>query len=191
MSERSNALKHVVMAVLERYLRQNRVAQVEAGSVALVAERLAGIAASRAELPVPAAMGEPPEMTADEVEAIVTEALSGLAGREALVVPVKQLAKGCFQATRRECRDSYREVDRAGVCRRQLLAKARERVSGTHCVDCPYWTQLTAAEHAALLAKAWGGAGGAEELAANREIFLPEDFRLLRRIATEASPSNR
>lgn len=172
-----------VQQVLERYCRQNGHGDELAGTIETVAVRLANAACQRAARRERwSGAGEPPEMNPEEVAALVNEALADLHGAEWLTGPVKQLVKGCGQATRQQCRESYREVDGAGVCRRQLLAKALERVSGTHCVDCPYWTQLTAGQHESLLAEAWVGAGGAAELAAHREVFLPEDFRALRRL---------
>jgi hypothetical protein len=39
---------------------------------------------------------------------------------------------------------------------------------------------LTPEQHGRLLARAWQPAGAAE-LAAHRDVFLPEDFRALRR----------
>ena len=62
----------------------------------------------------------------------------------------------------------------------QELARARGRVSGAHCVDCPHWVALTPEQHGRFLARAWQPAGAAE-FAAHREVFLPEDFRALRR----------
>jgi hypothetical protein len=98
---------------------------------------------------------------------------------QTLAVPVRQLVKACFQPEFRRCRESYREVGADGTCRRQQLGKALGRVSGAHCVDCPYWLDLEPEPHAKFLAKQWRA--GAEEFAAHREVFLPEDFRALRR----------
>ncbi len=93
-------------------------------------------------------------------------------------MPARQLLKACLNPEFRQCRDSYREVV-DGVCRRQELARTRGRLSGAHCVDCPYWVALRPEQHAALLAREWL-AGDLEEFAAHHEIFLPEDFRALR-----------
>lgn len=182
--ETAQELAERVRQVLTRYCRQNGGDDGLAAEITTVAARLAEIARWRAaESPDATGPGEPPEMEAAAVGGLVTRVLDGLSEAGRLAGPVKQLVKGCFQATRRKCRESYREVDAAGVCRRQLRAKARERVSGTHCVDCPYWVQLTPEQHEQLLARAWIGGGGAAELAAGRAVFLPEDFRALRRLA--------
>jgi hypothetical protein len=125
--------------------------------------------------------GEPGEMQADRVARLSAKIFQGLElfGRQAeLDTPTRQLLKACLQPEFRQCRDSYREVV-AGVCRRQELARARERISGSHCVDCPYWVALRPDQHARLLAQAWV-TGGAEAFAGNRGVFLPEDFRALR-----------
>jgi hypothetical protein len=89
------------------------------------------------------------------------------------------MVKACFYPEFKVCRDSFREVGRDGACRRQELARARTRVSGTHCVDCPHWVALDPLEHAEFLAREWHR--DAHVLAANRGVFLPEDFRELRR----------
>lgn len=139
---------------------------------------------SDAGLPRPLAFdesGEPGEMPADRVAGLIAKVFgeSDLAGRQAdLDTPTRQLLKACLQPEFRQCRDSYKEVV-AGVCRRQELGRARERVSGSHCVDCPYWTALQPDQHAGLLAKAWVS-GRPEEFARHQNIFLPEDFRALR-----------
>ena len=109
--------------------------------------------------------------------------------REKLAVPVRQLVKACFHPEFRVCRDSFREESPDGSCRRQQLARVRARVSGAHCVDCPYWVALTPEAHGKFLTREWQ-LPGRGELAANLDIFLPEDFRDLRRLLyTEARRS--
>jgi hypothetical protein len=98
--------------------------------------------------------------------------------REALLDPVRQLVKACFHREFAICRDSYREVSSDGICRRQQLKKALGRVSGSHCVDCPYWTSLSEEEHAQRLGESWTADPG--EFARNRSLYLPADFRALR-----------
>jgi len=129
----------------------------------------------------PAEAGAPGEMPAERVAGLMAEVFAGseLSGRRAeLDTPTRQLLKACLQPEFRQCRDSYREVV-AGICRRQELGHVRERMSGSHCVDCPYWTALSPEQHARLLARAWVS-GGKDEFAGHQEIFLPEDFRALR-----------
>ncbi len=166
--------------MLERYARQNSLPAVAATDRAAIAERLWRQVEKRGVPQRNAAEAEAPEMSAQEVGPLVAEILDGVAGADVLKNPARQLVKACFQAARRTCRESYRETTADGVCRRQVLARVRERVSGTHCVDCPYWTEFTAEEHADFLAKAWNPTG-AEEFVTEREVFLPEDFRTLRR----------
>ena len=107
-------------------------------------------------------------------------AVLGAAGDEGLAAAVKQLVKACLYPEFTVCRESYREAAGDGGCKRQELARVRGRVSGTHCVDCPHWVALPPQQHGAMLARAWR-VGGAEALAENRGVFLPEDFRALRR----------
>jgi hypothetical protein len=92
---------------------------------------------------------------------------------------VTQLVKACFYPEFTVCRDSFREVAKDGSCRRQELARVRQRVSGTHCVDCPHWVALTPAGHGELLQREWRSEPGILE--DNCGVFLPEDFRELRR----------
>lgn len=184
----------IVRGMLARFYRQNGqavppVAEI-AGFVArletLVVERGVPVGAMNGETGAPPASEEPPELSAEEVAPLVARVLAGSA--DALLgVAARQLVKAVFQPVRRVCRDSYREVTRDGGCRRQELARTRGRVSGAHCVDCPYWTQFTPEQHAELLTREWL-ASGAAEFAAERGVFLPEDFRALRQwIAAQAS----
>ena len=98
----------------------------------------------------------------------------------AMAGPARQLVKACFYPEFKTCRDSFREVSPDGTCRRQELARARVRVSGSHCVDCPHWVALTPDQHVRFLTRAWQP-GRAAEFTAHRDVFLPEDFRALRR----------
>lgn len=129
----------------------------------------------------PAEAGAPGEMPAERVAGLMAKIFAGseLSGRRAeLDTPTRQLLKACLQPEFRQCRDSYREVV-AGTCRRQELGRVRERVSGSHCVDCPYWISLSPERHARFLARAWVS-GGPDEFAGHQGVFLPEDFRALR-----------
>ena len=121
---------------------------------------------------------------AAQVEAMAGEVLDDSLSAEAradLGVPLRQLLKACLQAEPVRCRESYREVV-AGSCRRQDLSRARGRISGVHCVDCPYWVTLKAEKNAALMERAWVE-GPPARFHAERGVFLPEDFRALRRWA--------
>ena len=123
-------------------------------------------------------MGEPGELPSDEVNTIVQDVLQDITASGVTTDVTRQLVKACFYPEFKKCRESYREVNATGECRRQNVDRARARISGSHCVDCPYWTSLTPSQHAALLGGAWTGEGRDFEI--NREIFLPEDYREFR-----------
>jgi hypothetical protein len=166
--------------ILRRYCRQNSVAEPTNGETDQISARLWTILCSRG-LPPPLRSGElgsPGEMTAAEVTPLVENVLGGGERRAALVDPVRQLIKACFHREFTVCRDSYREVSAEGVCRRQQFKKAVVRVSGSHCVDCPYWTSLGPQEHLQRLQAAWVDDVG--DFTANCGVYLPEDFRALR-----------
>jgi hypothetical protein len=171
----------LVEAVLARFLAQNGRAGLTTEEGRAVGRRLGAVVAERG-WPRALADGEcgaPGGMSEAEVAPLVAAVL-GAAGDEGLANAVKQLVKACLYPEFTVCRESYREAAGDGGCKRQELARVRGRVSGTHCVDCPHWVALTPEQHGAMLARAWR-VGGAEALAENRGVFLPEDFRALRR----------
>jgi hypothetical protein len=90
----------------------------------------------------------------------------------------KQVLKSCFQPPPAQCRNSFCETDSAGRCRRQERVYDLARLSGAHCVDCPYWLELNGDEHFKFLADRW--LAGVDDLEAHRAVYLPEDFRTLR-----------
>lgn len=180
----------VVEAVLRRYGAQNGQA-VEPAQLEAMAARLAALVRERG-LPRPLADDERGEAGGaggvgaaggagglpEEVCAALAARVAGVGAGPMLAEAAKQLVKACFYPELGTCRNSYREVGRDGACRRQELARARGRVSGSHCVDCPHWVALTPGAHRGLLQGAWcDGAAAFEE---NRGVFLPEDFRTLR-----------
>jgi hypothetical protein len=145
-----------------------------------LAAQLGALVAERG-LPRPLAENEcgvPGGMPDEECAALVSRVMEGI-DDPLLADAARQLVKACFHPEFRNCRDSFREVGRDGRCRRQELERARRRLSGSHCVDCPHWVALAPAEHAGLLRREWHGAP--DEFARHQEIFLPEDFRALRR----------
>ncbi len=79
------------------------------------------------------------------------------------------------------CRQSYQAGDaaNAGACARQSLENCRDRVSGSHCEDCPFFVALSKDQHRKLLGRSFGAAGQ-PVWSANTDLFLPEDFRALR-----------
>ncbi len=168
-----------VAAVVRRFFAQQAVATPRDADVAQFTAQLRALVAGRG-LPRPLAAGEcgaPGGMSELECAPLVARVVAGLDGAVWSDV-ARQLVKACFYPEFTVCRDSYREMARDGTCRRQQLARVRTRTSGAHCIDCPHWVALAPANHAELLAGAWQGDPG--ELAANRDIFLPEDFRALR-----------
>jgi hypothetical protein len=166
--------------VLARFFVQNGRAALPEAAVTAVAERLRALVGERG-LPRPLTVserGEPGEMSEEEVAPLVAQVLGGEKD-PLLATAVKQLVKACFYPEFKTCRDSFREVTAEGKCRRQELERVRGRVSGSHCIDCPYWVTLSPTAHEKYLAEEWRT--GAAEFAANRPVFLPEDFRQLRR----------
>jgi len=177
----SGIFVQLVSAILDRYRRQNAMEPLAEEEKAMLAARLWTLITVRG-LPPPLAkneMGAPGEMSAEEVAPLVAVVIGEAKNAETLKTPVRQLVKACFHPEFKKCRDSFRELDANGTCRRQQLGRARERVSGAHCVDCPHWVALAAEQHRRFLAKAWHG--DASEFTANQDVFLPEDFRALRR----------
>jgi hypothetical protein len=118
-------------------------------------------------------------MSEEECAPLVARVVAGVEGDALLAEAARQLVKACFYPEFKVCRDSFREVARDGACRRQQLARVRGRISGTHCVDCPHWVALEPAEHVRFVTAEWRM--DPADFTAHREVFLPEDFRELRR----------
>jgi hypothetical protein len=168
-----------IAAILNRYLGQNGRSALDTATCRRIADRLWALIQSRG-LPPPLRaeeLGEPGQMSEAECAPLIAEVLDGEVD-SLLAEAVRQLVKACFYPEFKTCRDSFREVGTDGACRRQELDRVRRRVSGAHCVDCPYWVTLTPAQHEQFLQKHWRAAPG--EFGANRNLFLPEDFRAFR-----------
>jgi hypothetical protein len=177
----------LVSACLRRFLAQNERPELPAALLTVLAGRFWQVVRRESASPG-AASPEWREIPAARIEAMAGELLDDSLTPEAradLAVPVRQLLKACLQLEPVRCRESYREVV-GGSCRRQDLARARGRISGTHCVDCPHWTALDPDRHAALLERSWVE-GPETRLRDHRGVFLPEDFRALRRWARKAT----
>jgi len=169
-----------VQAVVVRFYLQNAQSVPPVAELEAFAARLGQIIADRG-LPPPLAAGDPGApggMPEAEVNRIVARLLPDGAD-DFLGDVARQLVKSCFYPEFTTCRDSYRECGKDGSCRRQEEPRARRRLSGSHCVDCPHWVALGAAQHEALLTEAWHGDRAHFKL--NRALFIPEDFRALRR----------
>jgi hypothetical protein len=170
--------ERLVVTMVARFCAQGN-GPVPAAALARFALQLRELVAERGLPPPlpPGAGGAPGGMPESEVTSLVARVTAGL-DAPLLIEAARQLVKACFYPEFTVCRDSYREVARDGVCRRQELARARSRISGAHCVDCPHWVALTAAEHRELLTLEWRGDPAV--FTAQREVFLPEDFRSFR-----------
>lgn len=180
MSERAGEFPEIVAAVLRRFFAQNAQPVPSAADLGAVAARLRALIAERG-LPRPLGPGEtgaPGGMSEAECAPLVAR-VAGAGAPPLLAEAARQLVKACFYPEFTVCRDSFREAGADGACRRQELARVRNRISGTHCVDCPHWAALEPAEHGAFLRREWRNEPG--EFAAHCGVFLPEDFRALRR----------
>lgn len=170
--------QRIVVAIVRRFFAQNAAEPPAATELAGMAERLGGLVQARG-LPRDAVPDDAAVRPGEaEIAALATEVAGGVGGPLG-VEAARQLVKACFYPPLVGCRDSFREVTREGVCRRQQLERVRGRISGTHCVDCPHWTALEAGRHAEYLAAEWRMEPAV--LVAHRGVFLPEDFRALRR----------
>jgi hypothetical protein len=171
--------QRLIAAVVTRYFRQLQRSAFP-GDVTRFAAQLGELIRERG-LPAPLRAdepGAPGSMSEPECAPLVARVAQGL--NDPLFAELaRQLVKACFYPEFKVCRDSFREVTTDGACRRQELARVRSRVSGTHCVDCPHWVVLDAEAHREYLAREWHGAP--QIFAEHRAIFLPEDFRALRR----------
>ncbi len=170
----------LVTAVLARFFAQNGRAAPPMDALSAFGERLWAVVVERG-LPRPLGPGEvgvAGGLTEDECAPLIAAALGG-ADDPLLANAARQLVKACLYPEFTVCRDSFRAVAADGGCRRQELKRVLGRVSGTHCVDCPHWIALESAQHENYLAREWKS--GAADFAQHREVFLPVDFRALRR----------
>ena len=172
------ALEPALTAVFTRFLRQNDV-EPEAELVREFVGRLQQLVADYGL----------PAITDNEAQSLETRLsdkecnarAAFVAGTDAAPIvaeAAKQLVKTLFYPELKVCRSSFEAVTGDGACRRQELERVRRRVSGTHCVDCPHWRDWDAQGHIQYLQPRW--LASSDNFTANRDIFLPEDFRVLR-----------
>lgn len=180
MAEMDREFTERVVAVVRRWGAQGATPPWDADTVGRLAQRLAALVAERG-LPRPARAATADSTTGmPEAEmARLTDRVAGAGEEPRLAEAVRQLIKACFYPEKDQCCESYREVSADGTCRRQELARVRGRISGSYCVDCPHWTALTPAEQAQRLAEGWRAEPAM--LTAHEDVFLPADFRALRR----------
>ncbi len=157
--------EELVVALLERFQRQQGLPAAEPAGLRAVAARLGELARGVVPAAEPAALAA--RIAGPGADPVVADAVAQLV--KAITYPRLDL-----------CRESYREAGPEGTCRRQLVAQARRRISGTHCVDCPHWLAFGPAEHEAWLRAKWRS--DPADFDAARGVFLPEDFRHLRRL---------
>lgn len=172
-------LEAIVIAIGTRFFAQNNTEPPAEAELRALAGRLFELVRER-RLPRPLAedeSGAPGGMPDEECAAGVRRLLAGSENGLAADM-AKQLVKAFFYPDFKVCRDSYSETKADGTCKRQERTRVAGRASGTHCVDCPYWTALEPDAHERLLVAAWRC--DPEEFIAHRELFLPEDFRALR-----------
>jgi len=186
----AEAFRRLVPVILERFLWQNSRPIPPKAELREVGAHLWEAVAERGLPPdlAPDEPGAPGEVPEAECTALVRRVLASAspALQEELALPVRHLIKACFNPVFRNCRNSYREASPDGICRRQDLGRAR--TSGTHCVDCPYFTSLRPGEHLQLLIRAWKPEA-LPLLAGCLDIFLPEDFRAFRRLVQDLRPT--
>ena len=179
MANASEEFERLVSACVVRFAAQKTCA-IPPAQIARFAAQMGELVAERG-LPPPLPQGEcgtPGGMAEEVCTPLVARVIVGT-DAPLLAEVARQLVKACFYPEFTECRDSFREVTADGACRRQQLERVRGRVSGTHCVDCPHWVALEPAEHVEFLAQEWRS--DPAQLTGHRDIFLPEDFRALRR----------
>jgi hypothetical protein len=180
MNPGAEELRGLLRAIFERFFGQNGRDAPADSQVAEFSTRLSALIAERGlPRPLPAnEVGAPGEMAETDIAGLVARSLP-LDADVLFADAGRQIIKACFYPEFRTCRDSFCAVANDGSCRRQQLARVRQRISGTHCVDCPHWVALAPGEHETFLLAHWRGDKG--EFTANRALFLPEDFRALRR----------
>lgn len=180
-TEQARELERRVGASVTRWFLGNGDAAPSTAELAGVAARLREVIVERGlpRVPPGGRPEEAAEIPAAECGPLERRVLGELAADPRWATPVRQLVKACLQPEFRRCRDSYRERSPEGSCRRQDLDKARARLSGSHCVDCPYWLELTPEQHRRVLRENW--VGDPAVLVAREDVFLPADFRELRR----------
>jgi hypothetical protein len=180
MDLREREFRQLVGAVIRRFFAQNSQPPPPDAEIGAFGARL-WATVEHFGLPVPptpGGSGAASDMTEAEFAPLVAPMLA-VPMSPSLAEAAKQLVKACFYPEFRTCRESYRAVSANGACRRQELERAQKRVSGSHCVDCPYWQDLEPEAHTRFLAAAW--CGNTADFETSRGVFLPEDFRALRR----------
>jgi len=177
------AFTSIALTVSVRFFQQ---VEVRAPSDAYISKMLTHLWESLHAEGLPEPLGpkevaDTPELDYDYYADLVEELLAKLPRNrveDSLRILAGQFYAALLAREFKTCRLSYQEQDSTGACVRQSEAHCLERISGSHCEDCPYYTALSSAQHQKLFKKAWlrGEAPTPDQL----KVFLPEDFRALR-----------
>lgn len=138
-----------------------------------------------AGLPVPLGgqeMGEPLDPDYEYLNQLTDQCLDQLPRHRAedqLRALCVQMLISLLSPEFKSCRQSYIVEESGGGCLRQSREHCEERISGSHCEDCPYFTALTEMQHRKLLSRVWSS-DSPTTFESSPKLFLPEDFRSLR-----------
>ena len=136
-------------------------------------------------LPTPLAsneIGEPRTLADSYLLSLAEKTLGGLPrhrSEDLLRTLCIQILVALLSPEFRACRQNFQSKDSVGQCVRHSADHCRDRVSGSHCEDCPFYVALSRDQHRKLLGQSFGPSQQAA-WNAHADIFLPEDFRALR-----------
>lgn len=120
---------------------------------------------------------DPDESVILALQASVAQRL-GLELPESLGTLLYQLLVTLTQPEFKACRLSYVEKNAEGTIERQSADYCEDRISGSHCEDCPYFVALSQDKHERFIGKQWEQ--GTADFEAKKGRFIPQDFRMLR-----------
>lgn len=136
-------------------------------------------------LPVPLdkkESGKAQDFDFDYIHSLVNDCLEMLPRHRTedyLRVLISQLFLTLLAREFRTCRMSYTDRGSDDVCARQSVDHCTDRISGSHCEDCPYTVALSDGQNYRLLRRTWQSPDSIEDMEV-REMMLPRDFRSLR-----------
>ena len=177
------AFESICKELLARLFQQQGIAPPNAKFIEQLANEIWRIV-HREGLPEPLAKseaGQPGETDAaiyDQLSEDCLELLPEHKAKDALKSFAYQMLVAMLNPEFRACRQSFQETSPDGTCARQDVDFCRDRVSGSHCEDCPYFVALSQSKNLKLLTRFWQNEGDSPEKKA--DIFLPEDFRSFR-----------
>ena len=168
--------------IAQRYLQQIGVFPKHTDKVGELLKAVWQVAHER-PLPRPLGRAETGEAK-DPDEGRIRELIQTVEGKldrdmpETLDVFTYQLLVMVTQEEFKACRLSYQAENVEGEVERQDADYCKDRISGSHCEDCPYFVALSQEKHERLMQKQW--IAGAEAFEAEKATFLPSDYRMLR-----------